>query len=96
MILTSHPTFPPWGEVKDCKKLCSGVFQVTAGEHNGVMVANEVVAILSPLTCKGGEDRGGFLCFEDKTAVLRDLASKKVLNTDKAIPVKKPKQEIAR
>lgn len=94
------PHLSPWGEIKDCKKLCSGVFQVTAGEHNGIMVANEVVAILSPLTCKGGEERGGFLCFEDKAAVLRDLASKKLLNaeqsTDKAIPVKKPKQEIAR
>lgn len=94
------PHLSPWGEIKDCKKLCSGVFQVTAGEHNGIMVANEVVAILSPLTCKGGEERGGFLCFEDKEPVLRDLASKKLLNaeqsTDKAIPVKKSKLEAAR
>lgn len=90
------PHLSPWGEIKECQKLCAGVFQVTAGEHSGIMAANEVVAILSPQTCKHGEERGGFLCFEDKEPVLRDLASKKVLNTDKAIPVKKPKQEIAR
>lgn len=94
------PHLSPWGEVKDCKKLCSGVFQVTAGEHTGIMVAKEVVAILSPLTCKGGEERGGFLCFEDKAPVLRDLVSKKLLSqeqsADKATPVKKSKQEVAR
>lgn len=94
------PYLSPWGEIKTSKKLCAGVFQVTAGEHNGIMVANEVVAVLSPLTCKHGEERGGFLCFEDKDSVICDLASKKLLNAeqnaDKAIAVKKSKQEAER
>lgn len=94
------PRLSPWGEIKNCKKLYSGVFQVTAGERNGIMVANEVVAILSPLTCKCGEERGGFLCFEDKEPVLRDLESKKLFSqeqsAEKATPVKKSKLEAAR
>ena len=73
------PHFSPWGEVKACKTLCSGVFQVEAADHGGIMVANEVAALLSPYTSKQGESRGGFLCFREETAVMRELSDKKLL-----------------
>lgn len=73
------PHLSPWGEVKSCKALCPGVFQVEAGKRSGIMVANEVTALLSPYTCKQGEWRGGFLCFEEEAAVMRELSDKKLL-----------------
>ncbi len=73
------PYLSPWGEVKSCKALCPGVFQVEAANRGGIMVANEVTALLSPYTSKQGEWRGGFLCFEEKTAVMRELSDKKLL-----------------
>ena len=73
------PYLSPWGEVKSCKALCPGVFQVKAANRGGVMVANEVTALLSPYLCKQGERRGGFLCFENETAVMRELSDKKLL-----------------
>ncbi len=98
--LSQPPHLSPWGAVKTCEKLYSGIFQVTAAEGGGIMVAHEIAAILSPFTCKRGENRCGFLCFKDKSLVLQELADKKLLHTeqraDKAIPVKKLKQEIAR
>ena len=73
------PHLSPWGEVKSCKALCPGVFQVEAANRGGIMVANEVAALLSPYTSKQGENRGGFLCFEEETAVMRELSDKKLL-----------------
>ena len=78
------PHLSPWGEVKSCKALCPGVFQVEAASRGGIMVANEVAALLSPSACKQGEKRGGFLCFEEGNAVMRELSDKKLLQSQKA------------
>ena len=66
------------------------MFQVEAGKRSGIMVANEVTALLSPYTCKQGEWRGGFLCFEEEAAVMRELSDKKLLQgqRDTALPEK--------
>mgnify|MGYP006882881551 CR=1 FL=1 len=51
------------------------------------MVADEVAALLSPYTCKQGERRGGFLCFEKTGTVMRELADKKLLQGQKAAAI---------
>ena len=81
------PYFSPWGEVKSCKELCPGVFQVKSAERGGIMVANEVSALLSPHLCKQGERRGGFICFGEEAAVMQELTAKKLLQAQKAAAV---------
>lgn len=78
------PYLSPWGKLMGYKTLCPGVFQVKSAEHSGIMVANEVSALLSPYLCKQGERRGGFLCFENETAVMQELSDKKLLQGQKA------------
>lgn len=84
---TQPPHLSPWGELTACKTLCPGVFQVKSAERSGIMVADEVTAILSPYTCKQGERRGGFLCFEEEAAVIQELSDKKLLNAQQAVAV---------
>ncbi len=79
------PHFSPWGTVKTSEKLYYGIFQVTTAECSGIMVAKEVAAVLSPLTCKRGEERGGYVCFKDKSLVLRELTDKKLLHTKQTV-----------
>lgn len=79
------PHLSPWGEVKTCEKLFPGIFQVTTEQGGGIMVAKDVAAVLSPLTCKRGEDRGGYVCFQDKDIVLRELKDKKMLHAEQAV-----------
>lgn len=79
------PHLSPWGEVKTCEKLFSGIFQVTTEQGGGIMVAKDVAAVLSPLTCKRGENRGGYICFQDKDVVLRELTDKKMLHAEQAV-----------
>lgn len=79
------PYLSPWGELTAYRTLCPGVFRVKAGERNGIMVANEVSALLSPYICKQGERRGGFISFENETAVMQELSDKKLLQGQKAI-----------
>lgn len=81
------PHLSPWGEVKSSQALCSGVFQVETAGCSGIMVADEVAALLSPYTCKQGERRGGFLCFEKTGTVMRELADKKLLQGQKAAAI---------
>lgn len=78
------PYLSPWGKLMGYKTLCPGVFQVKSAEHSGIMVADEVSALLSPYLCKQGERRGGFLCFENETAVMQELSDKKLLQSQKA------------
>lgn len=89
------PHLSPWGKVKSCKTLCPGVFQVKAANRGGVMVANEVTALLSPYTSKQGEWRGGFLCFEEEAAVMRELSDKKLLQGQRdAAPPEKMRKTV--
>lgn len=89
------PHLSPWGKVKSCKTLCPGVFQVKAANRGGVMVANEVTALLSPYTSKQGEWRGGFLCFEEDAAVMRELSDKKLLQGQRdAAPPEKMRKTV--
>lgn len=89
------PHLSPWGEVKSCKALCPGVFQVEAANRGGIMVANEVTALLSPYTSKQGENRGGFLCFEEDAAVMRELSDKKLLQGQRdAAPPEKMRKTV--
>ena len=78
------PHLSPWGEVKTCKTLCPGVFQVEVANRGGIMVANEVAALLSPYLCKQGERRGGFICFGEEAAVMQELTAKKLLQGERA------------
>lgn len=90
------PHLSPWGELTAFKTLCPGVFRVKAGERSGIMVANEVSALLSPYLCKQGERRGGFLCFEEETAVMRELSDKKLLQGQRdAAPPEKMRKPAA-
>ena len=71
------------------------MFQVEAANRGGIMVANEVTALLSPYTSKQGEWRGGFLCFEEKTAVMRELSDKKLLQGQRdAAPPEKMRKTV--
>jgi len=90
------PHLSPWGELTAYRTLCPGIFRVKAGERSGIMVANEVSALLSPYLCKQGESRGGFLCFEEETAVMRELSDKKLLQGQRtAAPLEKMKKPAA-
>ena len=80
------PHLSPWGTVKTCEKLFPGIFQVTTEQEDGIMVAKDVAAVLSPSTCKRGEERGGYVCFKDKDIVLRELTDKKLLHAEQAAP----------
>ena len=90
------PYLSPWGKLMGYKTLCPGVFQVKSAEHSGIMVANEVSALLYPYLCKQGERRGGFLCFENETAVMQELSDKKLLQGQRdAAPPEKMRKPAA-
>ena len=90
------PYLSPWGKLMGYKTLCPGVFQVKSAEHSGIMVADEVSALLSPYLCKQGERRGGFLCFEEDAAVMRELSDKKLLQGQRdAAPPEKMRKPAA-
>lgn len=70
------PENSPWDEVQYCRELCSGVFMMSTAGHGGIMVAKEVVSILSPAARKCGFREDGYLCFEedcDACVVFREL-----------------------
>lgn len=78
-MLVYEPTFSPWGEIQDCRELCSGFFLVTTPGHGGVMVEREQTKLLSAAARKCGFRDGGYLCFEedcDEQIVLRELLDK--------------------
>lgn len=81
---TQPPHLSPWGKLMAYKTLCPGVFRVKSAERGGIMVADEVSALLSPYLCKQGERRGGFICFGEEAAVMQELTAKKLLQTQKA------------
>lgn len=81
---TQPPHLSPWGVLTAYKTLCPGVFRVKSAERSGIMVADEVSALLSPYLCKQGERRGGFICFGEEAAVMQELTAKKLLQTQKA------------
>lgn len=75
------PRTSPWGEVQSCEVLCPGVFLVSTASHGGTMVANEVVAVLSPAAKKCGFKDKGYICYEEdaqESVVLRELLDKKL------------------
>lgn len=84
---TQPPHLSPWGKLMAYKTLCPGVFRVKSAERSGIMVANEVSALLSPYLCKQGERRGGFICFGEEAAVMQELTAKKLLQTQKSAAV---------
>ncbi|GEM_PF-667963 len=84
---TQPPHLSPWGALTAYKTLCPGVFRVKSAERSGIMVANEVSALLSPYLCKQGERRGGFICFGEEAAVMQELTAKKLLQTQKSAAV---------
>lgn len=88
------PHLSPWGEIKSSRVLCPGVFQVETAGCGGIMVADEVSALLSPHLCKQGKRRGGFLCFEKADTVMRELADKKLLQGQKAAAI--PSEQISK
>lgn len=79
--MNEPPYKSPWGEIQDCDRLCTGVFQVTTASHGGTMVSKEMAAALSPAARKCGFQQGGFLCFEEDSqedVVLRELLDKRL------------------
>lgn len=79
----SQPKNSPWGKVHEeyTETLLPGVFMVYTAGHGGIMVSNDMTAILSPAARKCGMKYSGFLCYEEDTEeniVFRELLDKKL------------------